>query len=181
MKKYKPRAFKRTILWYLKRKIDCERCFQSLPYNHISWINLFFCEKSSWILSFPKMWFYGKLWKYRSQSILRFRYHEIVRLKALDLYFSKMKKLYILPQCPFVYVTVEDIKILKNCYFELHQKISFLNASRNQRGLRQDYKFFNFSKIWIKTFQTHYLSCILGTWLLRYLHLKFCALGFFFP
>ena len=127
-------------------------------------------------------WFSGKLWKYRSQSILRFRYHEIVRSKALDLYFSKIKKTSHPSSIPFdLRYCWGHIKILKNCYFELHQKISFLNASRNQRGLRQDYNFFNFSKIWIKTFQTHYLSCILGTWLLRYLHLKFCALGFFSP
>ena len=68
----------------------------------------FFAKKSSRILIFPKMWFYIKLWKYRSQSILRFRYHEIVRSKALDLYFSKIKKLHILPQFPLIYVTVED-------------------------------------------------------------------------
>ena len=142
-------------------------------------IFIFFAKKSSWILIFPKMWFYGKLWRHRSQSILRFRYHEIVRLKALGLYFSKIKKIYP-SSIPFdLRYCWGHIKILKNCYFELHQKISFLNASRNQRGLRQDENFFYFSKIWIKTFQTHYLSCILGTWLLRYLCLKFCALGVF--
>ena len=53
-------------------------------------------------------WYSRKLWKYHSQSILRFRYHEMVRLKALDLYFSKIKKFYILSQFPLIYVTVED-------------------------------------------------------------------------
>ena len=65
----------------------------------------FFRKKNE---SFQEMWFYGKLWKYHSQSILRFRYHEMVRLKALDLYFSKIKKFHILPQFPLIYVTVED-------------------------------------------------------------------------
>ena len=109
MEKYKSRAFKRTISWYLKRKIHWEWYFQSFPENHIlGKIRIrddFFIKK----MNFPRNVISGKLWKYRSQSILRFRYHEIVRLKALDLYCSKIKKLYILPQCPLIYVTVEDI------------------------------------------------------------------------
>ena len=46
---------------------------------------------SNFVMPSQEIWFHGKLWKYRSQSILRFRYHEIVRSKALDLYFSKIK------------------------------------------------------------------------------------------
>ena len=124
------------------------------------------------------MWFSGKLWKYRSQSILRFRYHEMVRLKALDLYFSKIKKFYIFPQFPLIYVTVEDTsKSLKIAILSFTQKYpsSMLAETKGDWG-----RIINFSKVWIKTFQTHYLSCILGTWLLRYLHLKFCALFLFF-
>ena len=118
---------------------------------------------------------------------LRFRCCEIVRLKALDPYFENSKNIFTLPHPRLIYATVEDrpkylkIAILSSCwaYFELHPKLSFLNDSRNQRGLRQDEKFFIFLKVWIKTFQTHHLPCILPKWVLRYPYLKFFALGVF--
>ena len=44
-------------------------------------------------------------------------------------------------------------------FFKKIPKISCLNGNRNRRGLRQDWKFFYFQKIWIIGFQTPCLWC----------------------
>ena len=84
---------------------DIFKVYRKITFLEKSKFKMIFSQKNEF---FQEMWFYGKLWRHRSQSILRFRYHEIVRLKALCLYFSKIKKIVILPQFPLIYVTVED-------------------------------------------------------------------------
>ena len=51
--------------------------------------------------------------------------------------------------------------------FKKYPKISFLNGRRKRRGLRQDWKFFQFQKIWTIRFQTPCLWCFYDQYLLR--------------
>ena len=128
--KYASWAFQRTISRVFTTKINEERCvwnFQKI------WkfpkMVIFGAKNSKFSSKYDFFAIFENFQNFSSQWIIVENTREMVRLKAYDLYFSKIKKFFILPQSPLISARIEEghflkfLKMLKIAIFTIPQSL----------------------------------------------------------